>query len=72
MSNTQNNSRGLQCPKCAFTIKFTMESLLHSDTVKCPSCGLSMEMHVPREMKVHLQEIHLAEKMIEQAKTFKR
>ncbi|BDD06128.1 hypothetical protein [Aureibacter tunicatorum] len=70
MSN-QNNP-GLKCPQCDFNIKFTMESLLQLRAIECPSCGLTMDMNVPKGMKEHIQEIVLAEKMVHEAKNFQR
>lgn len=64
------NHTGLKCPSCDFTIKFTIDMLLHDQGVSCPGCGLKMSMKVPVDMKQHLQEISLAEKMIEKTKNF--
>lgn len=65
------NHTGLPCPKCNFKIKFTMQSLLISEVVTCPSCKLELQMNVPDQMKSHLQEIVLAEQMIKKAQNFK-
>lgn len=72
INSTSSATQGLNCPKCKFTIKFTMDMLLHNKAICCPSCGLRMDMQVPTEMKVHLQEISMAEKMVQKAKTFRR
>lgn len=74
MSNTANNSNtpGLNCPGCKFAIKFTMDMLLYNNEIRCPACGLQMNMEVPTELKTHLQEIHLAEQMVQKSKNFKR
>lgn len=66
------NHTGLNCPKCQFTIKFSIDHLLSRQDVICPSCGLIMQMNVPREIKMHLQEISLAEKMVRDAQTFSK
>ena len=67
-----SHSPGLNCPSCKFPIKFTYEMLLHDSKISCPNCGLKMDMQVPTEMKQHIQEIHLAEKLVEKAKNFKK
>lgn len=70
MSNS--TSPGLECPSCRFIIRFTIEDLLMRKRVICPSCNLSLEMSVPQEMKVHLQEIAFAENKVKEAKSFTR
>lgn len=73
MKNEKNEpNKGLCCPSCKFTIKFSMETLLTQNSITCPSCRLSMEMSVPTELKKHLQEIVLAEKMVHDAQRFSR
>ncbi|WP_162555594.1 hypothetical protein [Reichenbachiella versicolor] len=67
-----SNNTGLECPKCSFKIKFTMETLLAQQTVICPNCQLKLDMNVPSEMKGHLQEIVLAEKMIKDVQKFSK
>ncbi len=71
MSNTSNNT-GLQCPNCTGTIKLSFEDLLFKNKITCPFCALQMEMTVPTNMKHHLQEIMMAEKMVSKTKTFNR
>ncbi len=73
MENTQSEpNKGLCCPSCTFVIKFSMETLLTQNLIVCPSCGISMEMSVPAELKKHLQEIVLAEKMVHDAQRFSK
>jgi hypothetical protein len=49
-----------------------MDMLLHNSGICCPACGLKMDMQVPTEMKTHLQEIVIAERMVKKTKHFKR
>lgn len=72
MNKTDNNTPGLHCPACQFKIKFTMDALLYNKGVSCPSCGLELGIQVPATLKKHIQEIVLAEQMVEQAKKFSR
>lgn len=67
-----SNHTGLNCPKCNFQIKFTMQSLLSQSKISCPSCKLEMEMNVPKQMKEHLQEIVLAERMVKEVQNFSK
>lgn len=65
-SEKSNDHPGLICPapECGFRIKFTMQDLITKKEVVCPSCGLTLEMNIPTEMKKHLEEIRLAEAVI--------
>jgi len=67
-----DNTSGLPCPKCGFKIKFKIETLLHHNGIICPSCQLSLNMSVPTPLKVHLQEIAMAERMVRDAQTFSK
>ncbi|BDD12894.1 hypothetical protein FUAX_53260 (plasmid) [Fulvitalea axinellae] len=49
-----------------------MQSLLSQEKVTCPSCNLIMDMHVPDQMKKHLQEINIAEEMVKKSKRFSK
>lgn len=75
-SKEQKNEQdaGLDCPNpdCDFKIKFTMQDLLARKEITCPACELKLEMNVPVEMKKHLQEITLAEKMVKESSSFSR
>lgn len=71
-TNSPAAQTGLACPNCKFQIKFTIADLLTQRNVSCPECDLSLDMQVPSEMKKHLQEISLAEKMVRDAKNFSR
>lgn len=70
--SAQENNKGVECPECHFVIRFTMEDLLMKKNVACAHCGMVMEMEVPKEIKKHLQEITLAEKMVRNAQNFSR
>ncbi|WP_314057734.1 hypothetical protein [Empedobacter brevis] len=77
MNSTEKNNDnqpGLICPapECNFKMKFTMKDLLMKKEIVCPSCGLTLEMNVPVEMKKHLQEISLAEEMVKESSSFSR
>lgn len=64
MNNSKSNQeQGLDCPVCKFKIKFTMMDIIMKKEIVCPSCHLVLSMDAPTNMKEHLQEISLAEKM---------
>lgn len=67
-----NSDTGLNCPVCNFKIKFTVSDLLLKRDITCPSCELKLDMNVPVEMKKHLQEITIAEKMVKESGNFSR
>ncbi len=72
-TETNNAQDGLNCPNCnQFRIRFTIHDLLTKNTVCCPGCNTQLEMTVPQEMKKHLQEISLAERMVKEARHFSR
>lgn len=68
MSTENNDQNGMHCPRCQFKIKFQINDLLLKNQINCPGCHLQMDMDVPGEIKVHLQEIQLAQDMVENAR----
>ena len=69
-----NENKGLKCPneRCGTLIRFTYQDLLYKNQVSCPACKLVLTVEVPGEIKKHISEINHAQKMVEEAKTFKR
>lgn len=59
----KREQNSLECPACRFNIKFTIEELVTKKNIICPSCNLTLDLDVPREMKKDPVEILLVEKM---------
>ncbi len=68
MNNQNEQENGMHCPRCNFKIRFNINDLLLKNKIDCPGCHLEMEMEVPGEIKLHLQEIQLAQDMVSSAR----
>jgi C4-type Zn-finger protein len=62
-NSEQKKEHGLDCPVCRFHIKFTIEDLVTKKHIICPSCNLTLDLDVSRQMKKDPGEILLVEKM---------
>lgn len=69
----ENNAicSGLTCLNCEGTIKFTFEDLLLKRDIICSMCYMQMDMIVPPNVEVILQEIKLAQLNDSHAKSFR-
>jgi hypothetical protein len=58
-----NTAPGFLCPGCRrVRIKLTLESFLHAQEVRCPSCGLSLDMDKSQctALLEQLQDLYVA------------
>lgn len=72
INNQSNENKGMPCPQCDFSIKFSIHELLMNSTIQCPGCHLNLEMQVPGEIKSHLQDIDRAQTMLDSTRHMKR
>lgn len=73
MINNQENTPGLQCPKCNNKISISLNDLLFQKDIQCPHCllKLTMDREKSKETINAMDKLNTAHKNAETAKTFK-
>lgn len=63
----QTRQPGFNCPKCAFFIEVSIQSLLYNDMQKCPGCGIVFSMNRAKSTEALklVQQVHVAMKNLE-------
>jgi len=68
MSHT---SQGLPCPECEFFIPMTIPRLLSPEPIRCPSCGLTLNLDRQKSKK-SLEMVQKAYKAMQNAEDTKK
>lgn len=65
---------GLQCPRCNSFIPTSIHELLSSNHLKCPICGLQLDIDRQKSDKAlkALAKVELAQRQVDEKSSFKR
>lgn len=65
---------GLQCPRCNSFIPVSIHELLVSNHIKCPICGLRLDINRQKSDKAlkALAKVEQAQRQVDEKSSFKR